>query len=68
MMSPSFCVQADGCVGQERSFPVKVVFSDSSDSLFIQMPFEKGLAKGREPFLALFPADFVGNSDKHSLT
>lgn len=53
---------------QEQSFSVKVVFREFSDSLFIQMPFEKGLAKGREPFFALFPADLVGNSDKHSLT
>lgn len=51
-MSPSFCVQAEGevtgCVGQERNFSVKVVFSESSDFLFVQMLFGKGLAKGRE--------------------
>lgn len=71
LMSPNFCVQVEGevtgCMGQEGSFSVKVVFSKSSDSFFIQVPFEKGLAKGREPFLALFPADLVGNSDVHSL-
>lgn len=57
-MSPSFCVQTQGevtgCVGQRRSFSVKVVFSEYSDPLFIQVPFEKGLAKGRESFLLFF--------------
>lgn len=38
-----------GCVGQRRSFSVKVVFSESSDPLF-----EKGLAKSRESFLLFF--------------
>lgn len=72
LMSPSFCVHAEGeltgCVGQERSFSVKVVFIESSDSVFIQIPFGKGLAEVREPFLALFLANLLGNSDVHSLT
>lgn len=35
--------------GAEKEFLCnKVVFTESSDPLFVQVPFKKGLAKGRE--------------------
>lgn len=56
LMSPSFCVQVEGevtgCVGQEGSFSVKVVFSESSDSLFILL--KKGWQRAGSHFLLFF--------------